>query len=427
MQEAAAQYGGFQPKAANTVYHDTYYAIGTYAATLVEGFDCPYGSTMLNTSYPQGRGSSVHPQALCIYEADAGSGRSSSHQRLQHLWLHPPRQRQGLWLCTSATILTAGNYDEFPHPSRGTIVNPTTGVQATCSTMLSTSMDPSRLRSAPRATSRALTTRTRPILVLVFIRAPRAFHDHILTFKADFDLLGQKNSLEVTDSRVVNQSQPWFPEFGTLEQMELQTSTMKTEQQFAANAAMYCVVSDQENAWGVKRGYRIIPGKSNIHLSIGNSPFTKKSSGVPSKSHLAVTKVHTRSPTPTSWQNVNMPAAPQQDFSKFFDGEGIENEDLTLWFNLGMHHFTRSEDVPVTLYPRRSDITFAPQNFDRAQEGDPRTVAGSSPTPPRASSSTTTTAFPPPRARSSSRSPSTRSFLGLHFRSLTSALLIVLA
>ena len=24
-QEATAQYGGFQPKAANTIYHDTYY------------------------------------------------------------------------------------------------------------------------------------------------------------------------------------------------------------------------------------------------------------------------------------------------------------------------------------------------------------------------------------------------------------------
>jgi primary-amine oxidase len=41
---------------------------------------------------------------------------------------------------------------------------------------------------------------------------------------------------------------------------------------------------------------------------------------------------------------------PQQDFSKFFDGESIDNEDLVVWFNLGMHHFTRSEDVPVS-YP----------------------------------------------------------------------------
>jgi primary-amine oxidase len=37
-----------------------------------------------------------------------------------------------------------------------------------------------------------------------------------------------------------------------------------------------------------------------------------------------------------------------------------------------VHHFTRSEDVPVTLYTEAySSIVFAPQNFnDRAQDGD---------------------------------------------------------
>ena len=37
-----------------------------------------------------------------------------------------------------------------------------------------------------------------------------------------------------------------------------------------------------------------------------------------------------------------------------------------------MHHFTRAEDVPVTLFTEAvSSIVFAPQNFfDRAQEGD---------------------------------------------------------
>ena len=48
MQEATAQYGGNQPKAANTVYHDTYYSLGAEMGTLVEGYDCPFGSTMWN-------------------------------------------------------------------------------------------------------------------------------------------------------------------------------------------------------------------------------------------------------------------------------------------------------------------------------------------------------------------------------------------
>ena len=48
MQEAAAQYGGNQPKAANTLYHDTYYDLGAQMGTLVEGYDCPWGSTFWN-------------------------------------------------------------------------------------------------------------------------------------------------------------------------------------------------------------------------------------------------------------------------------------------------------------------------------------------------------------------------------------------
>jgi Cu2+-containing amine oxidase len=32
------------------------------------------------------------------------------------------------------------------------------------------------------------------------------------------------------------------------------------------------------------------------------------------------------------------------DFGTFFDGESLEQEDLTLWLNLGTHHIPRAED-----------------------------------------------------------------------------------
>jgi primary-amine oxidase len=67
MQESVAQYGGNQPKAAGTIYHDTYYSFGTYSATLVEGYDCPFGSTLLNVSFPKGNGTQVHPDSICLY------------------------------------------------------------------------------------------------------------------------------------------------------------------------------------------------------------------------------------------------------------------------------------------------------------------------------------------------------------------------
>lgn len=150
---------------------------------------------------------------------------------------------------------------------------------------------------------------------------------------------------------------------------------MQEEQQFnyaPNNQAMYVVLNpNATNAWGEPRGYRIVPGRSDIHLSTLNSPWSLKNSEF-AKSHLAVTRQHDNEPFANSVQNINLPFTPQQDFSKFFDGESVEDEDLVVWFNLGMHHFTRSEDVPVTLYTEAySSIVFAPQNFfDRAQDGD---------------------------------------------------------
>lgn len=70
MQEATAQYGGNQPKAANTVYHDTYYQLGTEMGTLLEGFDCPWGSTFWNITYPSYNTTRTNRNAICLFEAD---------------------------------------------------------------------------------------------------------------------------------------------------------------------------------------------------------------------------------------------------------------------------------------------------------------------------------------------------------------------
>lgn len=155
---------------------------------------------------------------------------------------------------------------------------------------------------------------------------------------------------------------------------------------------MFSVINeDEKNTWGEKRGFRILPGRSNIHLTPLNSSFSAKDAAF-AKTHLAVTRQHNTEPYSNSVMNVNLPLKPQHDFSKFFDGESLAQEDLVVWFNLGMHHFTRSEgillllpppsslcvrdwseaDIPVTLFTEAySSIVFAPQNFfDRAQDGD---------------------------------------------------------
>ncbi|KAF4773427.1 copper amine oxidase [Colletotrichum scovillei] len=332
LQEAAAQYAGFTPKAAGTVYHDTYYSLGN--------------SSVVSTD------------AICIFEADAGypvsRHRYGSGNEYGFSYLGTVKASA----LTMRSVATVGNYDYMFDYSFH--VDGSLEVTVRASGFLQSSFYyPDQEEFGPRIQEATM----------------GSLHDHILTYKADFDILDTKNSLEVSELVLVNTSQPWYPELGSFEQMQLQKSTMTDEQQFnwqPNNAAMYCIVNpNATNAWGEKRGYRIVPGKSNIHLTPLNSPWTKHQTPF-AKSHLALSRQHDTEPYANSHSNVNLPLKPQQDFMKFFDGESVENEDIVLWFNLGMHHFTRSEDIPVTLYSEAvSSIVFAPQNFnDRAQDGD---------------------------------------------------------
>lgn len=360
LQEAAAQYAGNQPKAAATVYQDTYYSLGTDVATLVEGFDCPYGATFLPITFFSGRGAVTHPQAICIFEADLNTPLSRHRASSSNAYGFGSLGTVKGAALTVRSIATIGNYDymfDYQFHLEGSLE-----VTARASGYLQSSYYyPDQKAFGPR----------------IQVGTQGSLHDHVLTYKADFDLITPQNSLEVSELVVVEQQQEWFPELGTFPQMEMRISNMETEQQFnwADNGAkMYCIVNENEkNKWGEKRGYRIVPGKSNVHFTNADSPFSRKQSSF-SKSHLAVTVQHDTEPFANSVQNVNLPDAPQQDFLKFFNGESIEDEDIVVWFNLGMHHFTRAEDIPVTLYTEAvSSIVFAPQNFfDRAQDGDLR-------------------------------------------------------
>ncbi|CAG9988308.1 unnamed protein product [Clonostachys byssicola] len=365
MQEAASQYGGFQPKAASTLFHDTAFSIGADVFPLVEGFDCPFGSTFWNMSFYDRNQTITHPNSLCLFEHDSG------HPLSRHRAETFAAENENEWgfdnlgvVKSSALsvrfIATVGNYDyifTYEFSQDGAIE-----ISVRASGYLQASY---YYKDQGRFGPRIQKATQGPI------------HDHIITFKADFDILDSNNSFEKTELKAVQQEQPWFPELGSFEQLQLEKTVLAKEEQLnwqSNGQTMYCVVHKNEtNQWGEKRGYRIVPGKSNIHLSTLTSPWSRHNSAF-LKSHLAVTRQHDTEQFANSINNANLPFKPQHDFLKFFNDESVDGEDLVVWFNLGMHHFTRSEDVPVTLFTEAvSSISLAPQNFfDRAQDGDLR-------------------------------------------------------
>lgn len=199
-----------------------------------------------------------------------------------------------------------------------------------------------------------------------------SMHDHVLNFKVDLDILGTKNSLAKTSFVPHSQVYPWSD--GKV------INTMKLERDFISNeddgkinwapnaAAMYSVVNkDKPNEFGEYPGFRIYPSTgSSIHLTVENS------SVFPNRVNWATHQLYAsqrKDSEPISAHPAYLYGVDKGwvDFNDFFDGESLEQEDVVLWFNLGMHHVPDTYDLPVTVFNgAQSGITLRPQNYLRS-------------------------------------------------------------
>ena len=326
---------------------DRFYGIGAQMNRPIPGYDCPYHSTYLNATYTIGVKQVTVPNGICIFETDIGTPITRHNEGAYY-----KQSTRGSKLVVRQ-IATVGNYDylwDYSFYVDGTIT-----VDAHASGYVQGNYyRPDDLgRWGPRVGDTLAGT----------------LHTHVMNFKADFDLLGTANTFIKTDIVVENITQPWYPEHGQFEMMRYNISEVQTEDEGLMDLppngqSMYQIVNkDKPNKWGEPRGYRLIPGLSNVHLASKRSPFFLKSAEF-AKQAFAVSRQHDTEPASTAALNQNMPKAPLVEFWKFFDGESLVQEDLVAWVNLGMHHYTRAEDMPNTLMSEaHSSFMFAPHNW----------------------------------------------------------------
>lgn len=183
--------GGNQPKAANTVYHDTYYQLGTEMGSLLEGFDCPWGSTFWNISYPSYNTTRTNPNSICIFEADMNFPLSRHRTSASNDYGFSNFGTVKGASLTVRAVATVGNYDymfDYAFHLDGSLE-----VIVRASGYLQSSFYyPDQGKFGPRIQQ----------------ATQGSLHDHIVTYKADFDILGTTNSLQVSELKPVNQSQP---------------------------------------------------------------------------------------------------------------------------------------------------------------------------------------------------------------------------
>jgi len=197
-------------------------------------------------------------------------------------------------------------------------------------------------------------------------------HDHVINYKLDFDIAGMRNSLMAISLENEIVQQPWFED-----DWGQDVRQQKIVRKFVTNESdalldypknyegVYVIVNQEElNRWGYPRGYAIHPGMSPIHLTNLDSKRTENNVNF-AKHHLAISRRKDSEPSSSTTWNLNLPGAPPVNFYDFFDGESIEQEDITAWVNLGMHHIPRAEDSPMTLTNiATSSVLLTPFNFN---------------------------------------------------------------
>ncbi|KAJ3101106.1 hypothetical protein HDU97_001631 [Phlyctochytrium planicorne] len=350
LSEALAQYSGSNPVQANTAYLDSHFGIGSSMFELLDGYDCPKGSTYFDLDYYDG-GAKTNLKNVCVYEVDSnlplgrhwGDDGTSSYQ-----WFGV---NKGFHL-NVRSIATVYNYDyifDYVFWLDGTIE-----IKVAASGYMQgnwwTPEDEVNYGGRIHTFSMG------------------SLHDHILNYKIDLDVAGTKNSFETVAVEVEKAQYPWILPGQDLVQKRLVHNIPKTE--FGLETLSFSdfgthwkfINQDKKNKWGNNRGYRIIAANPIRNIVDGNTGSLKNAQW--SKYFIAVTQRKEDEQTASDLYNHHLPVRPPVEFDKFINGESIVQEDIVAWVNLGNHHIPRAEDAPVTLTSSsRSSIILTPFNY----------------------------------------------------------------
>ncbi|KAG5826835.1 hypothetical protein H9Q74_003084 [Fusarium xylarioides] len=343
LDEAIAHYAGIDPVQSGTCYFDSMNGFGPAMISLVKGYDCPAYSHYLNVTQTTGETTYTQKDGLCMFEIDKG------FPIQRHSWAGHTTVTKNIAFNIRA-IYTIGNYDYM--------------------TTYQFHLDGS-IEIDVRASgyiSSAFYAENEDYGFKIHDSLSGSLHDHFITFKADFDILGEKNSLQKVAIEPTVEKYKWS-EGEPRNTMKAVKSFIKTEDDGKINwypngGAMYAVVNkDEKNPYGENPGYRIVPASGVAYLTVQNSSITGNAAHHTTH-HLYVTRQKDNETYAAGAYNSLTPEDPQVDFDKYFNGESLDQEDIVVWFNLGMHHMPHTGDLPNTVFSTaHSSMLIEPMNY----------------------------------------------------------------
>ncbi|KAK4970550.1 hypothetical protein LTR66_011535 [Elasticomyces elasticus] len=355
LQEAMAHYAGDDPTQGGLEFLDTFFGMGKLAFELVPGYDCPAYADYLSSTYHWMEQVHALPNSVCIFEY------TSDHLLSRHTSQFAVTLSRNTYL-TVRSVSTVGNYDytiDYIFYLDGSIE-----VKVRASGFIFAAF----YTNNPKKEEHKYGYRLHDA-------AGSSMHDHVINFKADLDVSGTANEFVRVAIEPMTTSYPWDrPEVDARNTMHLVEHPLvrETGLDWPKNSGeMYIVYdSEEENAWGERRGYRITPGTgmgTPPHLTILNSTTLGKSARWSERDMWVLRRKDTE-PRSADPLNFLEPLDPLVDFERMADGESLAQEhfdgDLVLFFNLGAHHVPHSGDIPNTLmHTSASSVMFVPHNF----------------------------------------------------------------
>ncbi len=307
------------------------YNVGRQTSSIEENTDAPEHATLLDATFADDEGKpQTLPRAVGIYERDGGM-----------LWKHydmysrrneSRRARQ----LVIFFITTIGNYDY----AINWIFNQDGTLEADAA--LTGIMLPKGVKDTT-AQGHELAF---PSGHLVAANVVAPHHQHFFNFRLDLDVDGTANSVHEMNTKA-GAGGPGNP---ALNAMVMEESALASEKQTPRRmdqqtARHWLVVNTGErNALGHHPSYILVPGANALPYVAPNSPVRKRAGFI--NHHFWATRyrpgeLHAAGPYPNqSTADAGLPRW-------IADDESLANQDVVVWYTLGITHIPRPEEWPI--------------------------------------------------------------------------------
>ncbi|XP_008570130.1 PREDICTED: retina-specific copper amine oxidase [Galeopterus variegatus] len=348
VQECLSVYGADSPKTMAIRYLDSSYGLGSNSRGLVRGVDCPYQATMVDIHILVGTGAvRLLPGAVCVFEEAQGLPLRRHHNYIESHFYGG--------LASSALVVrsvsSVGNYDyiwDF-------VLHPNGALEG-------------RVHATGYINTAFLSGGEESLLFgnRVGERVLGAVHTHAFHFKLDLDVAGLKNWVVAEDVVFKPVAAPWSPEH-QLQRPQLTRQVLEKEDLAAFPLGsplpryLY-LASNQTNAWGHQRGYRIqIHSPIGIHMPLESDMERALSWG---RYQLVVTQRKEEESQSSSIYYQRDIWTPTMAFADFINNETLLGEDLVAWVTASFLHIPHAEDIPNTVtLGNRVGFLLRPYNF----------------------------------------------------------------